>query len=266
MEVQRKIDPVFTEDNEILHLAAISVIGDREEQQDHFGCCINKEAALAVVCDGMGGMNAGEQASRIALEQILGSFGKSPNDSDHLQTVLRAAETADRLIWELQDESGNRIPAGSTLVSVIVQDRKLKWCSVGDSRAYLLRGGELAQFTKDMNYKTVLDEQLRAGLIDEEKYRQEAEQGDALISYLGIGGLALIDYSSQPFPLQEGDRLILMSDGLYRLVQDEKIRDILMNCRSPEEALSQLEETTAANAKAQNRSRDNMTVIIADIH
>ena len=110
-----------------------------------------------------------------------------------------------------------------------------------------------------------LEEQLRQGLISEAYYRLESVRGDALISYLGTGELELIDHNSSPFALRSGDRLILMSDGLYRLVTDEEIRSIMNVQPKSEEVLRELEKKAASNAQAAGLKRDNMTVIVINM-
>lgn len=72
------------------------------------------------------------------------------------------------------------------MVSVAVKDKALYWNSVGDSRAYLFRGGSFVQITKDQNYRAVLDEKRKAGLIDDTQYSLESVKGDALICHLGM--------------------------------------------------------------------------------
>jgi protein phosphatase len=157
------------------------------------------------------------------------------------------------------------LKAGSTLAAVMINQRKLMWCSVGDSRAYLMRNSEMVQLTQDHNYHTVLVEKVNAGLLSEEEFEIENARGETLISYLGIGNLALIDYSKTPLGLEKDDKIIVMSDGLYKIVTDSEIARILDNFNNIGEAVLALETKAKMKAKNNNELRDNMTIALIKI-
>lgn len=253
---------LIREKNESMRLAAYSVIGGRPEQQDALYCRPVKGGCLAVICDGMGGQRGGSLASQKAVETVSRIFRPAAEPQESLNSVVVAVREADRQIAALTDAQGKPLEAGSTVTAVLVQDRKLGWCSVGDSRAYLMRGPDLAPFTQDQNYQAVLDAQKKAGLITEEDYRLESRSGEALISYLGIGELKLIDYSSRLFPLEAGDRILVISDGLYRVLSDAEIARILTGHPDPQEALTALEQEAAEQARRKKITRDNTSAII----
>ena len=102
-------------------------------------------------------------------------------------------------------------------------------------------------------------------LITQEEYEAEAKRGGALISFLGIGDLKLIDYNSSPLTLKSGDRIILMSDGLYKLVPDEEIRTVAENFKNISDVLDVFEVKAAKAARIYGVSRDNMTAAIIHI-
>ena len=256
-------DQIIQEENAVFSLAAMSVLGDREDQQDTFGFSLRPREGLAVVCDGMGGYEGGKAASEAGVGTMLEDYASRPDSN--ADTMCGAARSASEAIGRLTDRGGSPIRAGSTMAAVLIRDRSLQWCSVGDSRAYLQRGDELVQLTQDQNYLTVLRERLRAGLIDEQTFSAELPRGEGLISYLGIGKLELIDYSAQPFPLQAEDRVILMSDGLYKVVPDEELGRVISNFSNIGEAVGALELKARKNAKNSNINRDNMTVMIIKI-
>ncbi|MBR5278295.1 MAG: serine/threonine-protein phosphatase [Clostridia bacterium] len=254
-------DRVF-DSNEILEVSILSVIGDREEQQDSFGYELGHTKGLIAVCDGMGGHLGGSLASNRAIETILTEYKNSfSNDNivGNLQAIIKRANEA---VLKLTDSNGNSLRAGSTAVCVYITGTKLYWNSVGDSRAYLFRNGEYVQITQDHNYRTVLKEQLNAGVIDRNIYDAEKVRGEALISYLGIGDLGLIDYNDSPVELQQDDRILLMSDGLYKIVNDQDICSIINNFNNIEEAIQALELKAK---KHRNKKRDNMTVALIRI-
>lgn len=258
-------EQLIEDGNSAFQIAALSVIGDRAEQQDNFGYILNQNDGMVVVCDGMGGHEGGKMASETAVQEFVSKYTENEQIEKQTEVLIDAAKNADALVAQLKNEQGNLLKAGSTLVSIVINDRKLIWCSVGDSRAYLIRGGEMVQLTLDHNYHTVLVEKMNAGLISEEEFLAEDVRGEALISFLGIGNLALIDYSETPLELQKDDKIIIMSDGLYKIVTDSEIARILDNFNNISEALWALEVKAKKNAKNLAVSRDNMTVALIKV-
>lgn len=259
------VPQLIKDENSAFQMVAMSVLGDRDDQQDSFGYGLMQEEGLVVVCDGMGGHEGGKMASELAADLFLERYGQMDPQENPLSMLLTAAKRADEGISQLKDRNGECLRAGSTLVSVLVSRRKLLWCSVGDSRAYLMRGGEMVQLTLDHNYHTVLIGKRNAGLLDEAAFREESARGEALISFLGIGNLALVDYSETPLEIMRDDKIILMSDGLYKLVSDSEIARILDNFQNIADAVQALEMKARKNAKLNAVARDNMTVAILKI-
>lgn len=251
----------------MLSLAIISDIGDRSDQQDDFGYDLNDSGAMVLVCDGMGGHNGGNLASATVTKRFLSDYKKlCPTDKTatiaflHDTTVLANSD-----VFELADLNGEKINAGSTVVSVAIFDRQLYWSSVGDSRLYLFRDGELVQITQDHNYTTLLTEKLNMGLISQEEFEYEKCNGEALISYIGMATLPLIDYNDTPFALVSNDKLILMSDGLYKVLSDNEILSVVSNFSNISEAVQALNQKAKRNAKKFKISRDNTTISILKI-
>ena len=253
------------ESNEVIELAVLTVLGGREEQQDCFGYALKDNEGLIVVCDGMGGHRGGRLASRLAVSRMLSAYEQMYPSPDPAGMMIETSKKIDTAIREMTDESGSPVGGGSTMVAVHIRGQSLIWCSVGDSRGYLFRDGQFVQFTQDQNYQTVLDEKLRTNLITEEEYEAEKKRGGALISYLGIGDLKLIDYNSSPLPLKSGDRIIIMSDGLYKLVPDDEIRAVAENFKNISDAVDIFEVKAAKAARQSGVSRDNMTAAIIKV-
>lgn len=260
-----KDQQLITEENTAFQLAALSVIGDRDDQQDSLGYSLKQDEGLIVVGDGMGGHEGGKLASELAVEVFLLHYDESRWSDNQTSVLVEAAKKADEMISQLKNADGALLKAGSTIVSIVVNRKKLMWCSVGDSRAYLMRDGEMVQLTLDHNYHTVLVEKMNAGLLDRREFEQENMRGEALISFLGIGNLALIDYSESPLELKKDDKIIIMSDGLYKIVTDAEIARILDNFNNIGEAVQALELKARKKAKSANESRDNMTVALIKI-
>lgn len=245
-----------------IQAAAYSIIGHREYQQDFAGLDIGKDRALAVICDGMGGLNGGERASREAVELLLGDYGKNPPDGQFAEFLCAEAARMDRLVYGLKDEAGDPLKAGSTVVSVMVRDGALYWMSVGDSRIYVLRGDSMVAVTKDHNYRRELSEMLERKEISKERFESEAHtrKAEALTNYLGMGGLRRIEWNSQPFPLEDQDEVLLCSDGLYKSLDVHQIKAMLTDNRvSVRVAAKRLVRMALSQAV---KSQDNTTVIL----
>lgn len=253
------------DENAAFQIAAMSVIGDRDDQQDSFGYSLKHDEGLIVVCDGMGGHEGGKKASELAVQAFLEKYDESYLITNKTEMLIDTAKKTDAMICQLKNEQGNLLKAGSTLVSILIDGKKLSWCSVGDSRAYLVREGDMVQLTQDHNYHTVLVQKQNAGLLNEEEFMIENARGEALISFLGIGSLALIDYSEFPLELKKDDKIIIMSDGLYKTASDDEIARIIDNFNNIGEAVQALEMKTKKNSKNSNESRDNTTIVLIKI-
>ena len=252
----------ISDSNSVMEIAIISVLGEREGQQDCFGYELRADEGLIVVCDGMGGHQGGQRASQTAVKLFLEKYAGYLQKEDALGFLLEATKEANEAVCNLQDTEGNQLNAGSTVVSVIVRDNHLCWSSVGDSRAYLHRKGEFVQITQDHNYKTVLDEKKSLGMITQEEYETEIVKGEALISFLGVGRINLVDHNNEALMLIPEDMIVIMSDGLYKLVSDEEIQRIIENFSNITEALQALDMKAKKNSRNREAVRDNMTIAI----
>ena len=240
-------------------------IGTRQEQQDYADVYKDNGMVFAVLCDGMGGHRMGGLASSIAVDSIIRAYSAQYPGGEYQELVENAMKDADDRISALIDREGAPLLAGTTASLILIRSKAVYWASVGDSRAYLFRDGQFAQLTKDQTYQTVLDEQLHAGLINEELYKAEQPNGHKLINYLGIGGLSLIDYNASPLSLHSGDYILVTSDGLYKYLPIDKIAVTIFNCRSIVECLDQLNSGVDEIAKRTGRKRDNLTAILIRI-
>ena len=207
-------------------IAYSSVIGERKEQQDSFEVRTREGVTFAVVCDGLGGHKGGALASRLAADMLTKSFEEScPKDiPSFFAENVRAINDA---VYDIRCDDGSRMGAGTTMVCAVIDSGKLYRMSVGDSRIYLFRDGQLMQLTVDHNYLLVLDNGLASGRITQEEYDSEYYKGSSLISVLGMDELVRVDINTKPLELVGGDVLILMSDGLYKALDDDEIAQCL---------------------------------------
>ena len=246
-----------------LNIGRYSILGDRASQQDScdYVYLENRSLLLASVCDGMGGMAGGERASSTAISAIMGTFReKAPADlTGAPQWMTEMFIECDRLVSGLTKADGSPLGGGSTCLMVISDKTRFLWGCVGDSRIMLLRGGKLLTLTRMHNYYLRLNEMLSTGTIDKAEYQKEAVRGEALISYLGMGQLPLIDVPREPIAWADGDVLIICSDGLYKSLNDEQITAIVEESGgSMQLAAKRLCDEAFRLAK---KKQDNTTVI-----
>ena len=256
----------FRIDTPAYDIAVLTDIGDRSEQQDNYGFYAGKESAFFVLCDGMGGYQGGRIASRMAVEAVLDAYDQQTEGADPVTFLQQATKTADRLVSQYRPDDGSAFEGGTTLISVLLYKQYLFWNSVGDSRIYLFRGkDDYVQLTQDQNYRTVIDGQLRQGTITEEEYRKREKKAHALINYIGIGDIALIDYNHTPFLLKRNDKLLITTDGLYRHLSDAEIAEEVLGQADVKDTLGQLADLSLQNARKRSKSRDNLTMILINV-
>ena len=147
-----KSHEIVYQKNEWFEMAALSVIGDREEQQDSYSFCLGDREGLFVVCDGMGGHTGGAIASSTAAELICKNYEKNTTCDPYLFLHENTVK-ADEAVASLTNDRGHPLGAGSTLIAVILRENRMYWSSVGDSRIYLIRGKEIVQVTLDHTYR-----------------------------------------------------------------------------------------------------------------
>jgi PPM family protein phosphatase len=232
--------------------------GSRQEQQDSFGFSDATNQALAahagflgVVADGMGGLARGSEASQSAVRSFLGIFEGKP-ESESIPAVLeRAVRQANAAVHAIGEG------VGTTLVAATVRGRDLYWVSVGDSRAFLLRGGRLLRINADHNYSAELYRQVAAGSVDRTAAEAHPER-ESLTSYLGGPEVAAIDRNIKPFPLRPGDAVVLCSDGVYRTLSEDEIVACVTDAPDYQLACQTIVERTIARGR---QHQDNATVI-----
>ncbi len=233
--------------------------GARKEQQDaiaHSGQdegTIEKSGLLSVICDGMGGMKMGGEAAQLASRVFIENYLASSLPS--ARALKEAVDAANERVWELcqaDDLSG----AGTTLVAALVTKEGFHYISVGDSHVYLYRGGVLSQLNVDHNYLSELLKKVRRGEITREQALSDPERAH-LTSYLGIKKLALIDRSSGPIDIEDGDRILLASDGLFKVLTPSEIAAHLENY-----ADDVAEDLIGEVLRYQYRNQDNVSVAL----
>lgn len=245
--------------NNGITFSAASIIGKREQQQDYYTCSRLSDRTIAIVCDGMGGLQGGSIASRHAANLLLKDLEEVSQIEDMHDFFQKELEKLDDAIWALKDENGARIGAGTTIVAVLMFGNKLYWFSVGDSKLFYMRKQEMYCVTRSHNYAMQLEDMKKNSMIAEEKYLEELKKGEQLISYLGMGVAEIFDGNYSPFTMEVGDKILLCTDGLYRTLSQQEIRNILELRGNTEHKCKQFEE---AIAEKRNHNQDNATWIV----
>jgi serine/threonine protein phosphatase PrpC len=224
-----------------IRVGARSDIGRaRERNEDSY---LVKEPLFAVA-DGMGGARGGDVASSLALEILEG---------DRVSPLVETIKQANRRVLERAESDRDLRGMGTTLTAVITEDAKAHVAHVGDSRAYLLREGNLQQLTED---HTLVQRMVREGRITSEEARRHPQRS-VITRALGVEGDLSIDELT--LDVHPGDRLLLCTDGLTSMVDGQRIRQILGEEDDPQAASDRLID--AANRAGGD---DNVTVIIVD--
>ena len=229
----------------------------RENNQDtlEFGS-LGTVAQYAVVCDGMGGANGGNIASKIAVEvigsRIRDSFSPEHGASSVERLLASAMATANAGVYERAQQQPELSGMGTTVVTAITHGNKAYISHVGDSRIYLLRDGVLTKITRD---HSVVQELIEEGRITEEEARSHPRK-NYITRALGVVAEEFGEYDE--LDLQSGDRLLLCTDGLTNEVSTDKITELM--AQQPEVALESL-----VRAALDNGGSDNITVVLMDI-
>jgi len=239
-----------------------SVLGTRESQQD--SCYVESGPggnAVGIVCDGMGGLSGGEFASQNAVKTFVEDFEEIRYETDNYYDFFRNEMVdIDIMISHLKDDQGRYLNAGTTLVAVAVTDGYLQWVSVGDSKIYIIRGNDMVCVTKEHNYFMLLNDKLLEGSITDEEYQKEARRGAALISYLGMGNVSLMDLNPNPLQLLDGDIVLLCSDGLYKALSEDEIYAIVK--KDPLNIEQTLQKLQSEAKKASVTAQDNTSIVM----
>lgn len=239
-----------------------SILGTREYQQDFGYLYTSADEALLAVCDGMGGLEGGERASRTAAGQLAEDFAALQNRDDIPGFFQQTAQRMNRAVRALKNSRGERLKGGTTLVAAYVRDGNVYWVSVGDSRIWLVRGDQIAAVNRDHNYRLSLKMQLQNGMIDQATYDSEERtpQAEALISFLGIEELKLVDGNRRPIALEPGDILILASDGVYKSLSDSQVLALARDNDLDMDIAS--DRITAMALRYGVRGQDNTTAVM----
>ena len=239
-------------------LGMVHNVGRRKNQQDTLGTTMTRMGLLAVVSDGMGGLSDGEKVSQKAVMgmfQAAGHVSPPPYENPLYEMLSEANEQVIAMLGPDQIYK-----SGATLLAVLVDQGKFHWAAVGDSRIYLYCSHHLLQINREHIYR----QQLIGEAVNKNISFARAgsdPQRDRLISFLGMGELKYIDGSLRPVEVRQGDKVLLMSDGIFNTISEAEIMNILESTKNAAEAASFMEKRVL---EAGNPKQDNFTCIILD--
>lgn len=227
----------------------VSRRGGRSKNEDRMGYCYTRGSGLFLLADGMGGHPDGEVAAQLALQTVSAYFQKAarPSVGSVPEFLSSALLSAHHQIIRYASEKGMLDSPRTTLVAAVVERGCVHWVHCGDSRLYLVRDGQLMTRTRDHSYS---EQQANLGHYDESINR------NVLFTCLGSPQRPIYDLSA-PVPLQQGDKLLLCSDGLWSALPDHEIVNVLSS-NPVAQAVPDLAERALRKAGS---SSDNVTVL-----
>lgn len=217
----------------------------REVNQDAYGTEQLDQATLLIVCDGMGGHAAGEVASQLGVQTITANV---PGHAPSGEALRNAFSLANERIY-----AEGRGSMGTTGVAALFLNNTLYVANVGDSRAYLVREGQIRQISQDHSF---VSDQVAAGLMTPEQARTSNIRN---IITRALGYQPEVEVDLFTTPVLPGDTVLLSSDGMHGLIDDREIAEIA-SMLPPDQAAQRLVDT--ANERG---GTDNITVVIAQV-
>ncbi len=218
---------------------------------------------LYAVADGVGGLEAGEVASRAVIESLQGAiaalrsgkdatpaFGLSLGGPRESLALRHAIELANQQLWDHVQRSPGLQGMGSTVTAMVIRGDRACLVHVGDSRAYRFRGATLSQLTRD---HTMVAEQVRAGKISVAEARRSPNR-NVITRAVGIEQDIELDLASET--VRPGDRYLLCSDGLTDMVSDKEIAAFLRDLEPRDAVRSLIDEAN------RNGGKDNITAVV----
>ncbi len=249
-----------------ISFAEITDVGKvREHNEDAIGT--DNDMGLMVLADGMGGYNAGEVASGIAVQTITelaaeGATREERNDLDPTTGMMRqtivlrdAVSRANKIIYQTAQSQTHCEGMGTTLVAAMFYDNKVSIAHVGDSRAYRLRGGVFEQLT--------LDHSLLQELVDRGFYSEEEAQRSTNRNYVtrALGVEPTVDVEVHEYDVLPDDVYLLCSDGLCDMVEDEDIHLTISTFNASLDVVGQ----QLVQLSNDHGGRDNISVMLAQV-
>lgn len=228
----------------------------RDMNQDAFKTGFFKEGgAYAVVCDGMGGVSGGQVASEICINEVSSHIEKGYRKSMSMKSVknllVSAITAANIKVFETANENKEYFGMGTTVVAVVILNGFAAVAHVGDSRAYFINN-DIRQITRD---HSVVQYLIDTGRITKEAAKTHPDRN---VITRAVGVNPEVDIDVDIIPINEGETILICSDGLYEYVSEKEMFDMIKNPDEDEPAKKLLEMANEAGGK------DNITVVTVE--
>ena len=234
-------------------------IGRRSGQQDSFAVIPCAAGTLAVVADGMGGLADGDKVSQKIVATMRSDSARIRPGQTHgvlYQLAAHANAEVNRMLG-----AARQYQCGSTLLAVLVENGGMQWITIGDSRIYLYRGGSLLQINREHIYETDLLHRAVNGKMSFAEVAKDPQR-TRVSSFVGMGELKHVDACLDNVTLLPGDRILLMSDGVFNALSNDEIAAVITNTPNAQEAAKLLEQQVL---QKQIPKQDNFTCVILEV-
>lgn len=238
-----------------LEIHVLSKPGGRAINEDAYGVWSSSSACFCAISDGAGGHLAGEVASRLAIKEVLGCFYRTPETSaERLEVALKSAN--DAIVYEQQQSPETSDMRATILVlAVDTANATARWAHIGDTRLYCFRGKRIIAQTRD---HSVVQSMVDAGYIEQRNLRTTPRR-NALFAALGDAHAFSPSIEMTPFPVHDGDVFLLCTDGFWEYLDEALMEHFLVQAKSPEAWLRQLEGEVLKGGRA---DQDNYSALV----
>ena len=241
----------------MLKAFSLTDVGRKRQLNEDYVCARTEKVGnlsnFFIVADGMGGHKAGDRASKETVEMMLEKIS-TLKETDPKVILQEALNVANRKVFLDASASEDLEGMGTTVVAATILDGKLLAMNVGDSRLYLISDGEIRQITMD---HSLVEEMVRKGILAKEKARNHPKKN---IITRAVGVAPTVEPDFFEVDLKAGDKILMCSDGLSNMLEDEELQKIVDSVGTLEDKAKLLVD--AANV---NGGKDNVSVILIEI-
>ena len=234
-------------------------IGGRKENQDSYAGMTVGNNVILTVCDGMGGMNGGQTASRIAVTEIAQTLAETPIEKLGEEAIFKAVEAANAAIYRRALNDPPLRGMGTTATVLVLTPEVAYLTHVGDSRIYQLRNGEKKFRTFD---HSKVFEMVAQNMMTEEQARQSSFSN---IITRALGIRPKVEMTVEKIPYKKGDRFILCCDGIWNTLPEPEMMKLFLAKSAAKEEVEYLTETVNGIGEQRGGDHDNLTAIVVDM-
>jgi len=235
-----------------MRVAGVTDIGlHRKRNEDHY--YIDADRGIYLVCDGMGGHKGGDVASHMAVETVRRSLSWNCFD-DIVPSLLNAVKLANKAVYDKGQADESLYEMGTTLTAAVIYDENMVIAHVGDSSLFLYQAGKLRKITRD---HTLAEQMLTDGLLKQEDIQSNV-YNHVLTRAVGVEDHVEVDIYQQE--ISKGDWILLCTDGLTDLVNDNEICELFGSANDPQEIARALVDLALGRG-----GYDNITIVLLSV-